>query len=130
MFTLAILASGQPTRSRLEKETLEEHMSLQDEFWAGLFLRNARALAISIIAILSFVSRASAALATPLKAVHDTFHQALRDGDAAPLDQLLDAQFVWTDCEGHMWNKSDLLAQLRGGKLRLFRFPGRSGITR
>jgi predicted glycoside hydrolase/deacetylase ChbG (UPF0249 family) len=121
MFTLAILASGQPTRSRLEKETLEEHMSLQDEFWAGLFLRNARALAISIIAILSFVSRASAALATPLKAVHDTFHQALRDGDAAPLDQLLDPQFVWTDC-GHMWNKSDLLAQLRGGKLRYLDF--------
>jgi len=97
-------------------------MSLQDEFWAGLFLRNARALAISIIAMLSFVSRASAAPATPLTGVHDTFQKALRDGDAAPLDQLLAAQFVWTDCEGHMWNKSDLLAQLRDGKLRYFDF--------
>src|SRR5262245_32879070 len=93
-------------------------MSLQDEFWAGLFLRNARALAISIIAILSFVLRASAAPATPLTRVHDTFHKSLRDGAAAPLVQVLAEQFVWTDSGGHVWNKSDLLKQLREGKLR------------
>ena len=93
-------------------------MRLQDQVWAGLLLRNALALAISIIAILSFVSRASATPANPLKDVHDTFHKALRDGDPAPLDQLLAEQFVWTDSEGHVWNKSDLLKQLRDGKLR------------
>src|SRR5215472_3802166 len=92
-------------------------MPLQDEVWAGLFLRKARALAISIIAILSFVSQAAAAPPTPLKGVHDTFHKALRDSDAAPLDQLLADQFVWTDSEGHVWNKSDLLKQLRDRKL-------------
>ena len=68
-------------------------MPLQDEVWAGLFLRNSRALAISIIAMVSLVSRATAALATPLQGVHDTFHKALRDGDAAVLDQLLAVQF-------------------------------------
>jgi hypothetical protein len=37
---------------------------------------------------------------TLLKGVHDTFHKALRDADAAPLDRLLAEQFVWTDAEG------------------------------
>jgi len=83
-----------------------------------LFLRYARALAISIIAMLSFVSLVTAAPAIPLKVVHDTFHKALRDGDASPLDQLLAAQLVWKDSEGHAWNKSDLLAQLLAAKLR------------
>jgi hypothetical protein len=83
----------------------------------GLFLRNGRALAISIIAILSLVSGVTAAPATVLKGVHDTFHKALRDADTAPLDRLLADQFVWTDAEGHVWNKSDLLKQLRDGKL-------------
>lgn len=84
----------------------------------GLLFRNGCALAILIITILSFVSRASAAPATALKGVHDTFHKALRDADAAPLDQLLAGQFVWTDGEGHVWNKSDFLKQLRDRKLR------------
>ena len=97
-------------------------MPLQDEVWVGLFLRIARALAISIIAILSFVSRVSAAPPTPLTGVHDTFHKSLLDGDAAPLVQVLAEEFVWTDSEGHVWNKSDLLKQLRDGKLRYFDF--------
>jgi len=53
----------------------------QGEVWAGL--RKARTLATG------FVSRAAAAPATPLKRVHDTFHKALRDADAAPLGQPL-----------------------------------------
>jgi len=46
-----------------------------------LFLRHARALAISITAMLSFVSLVTAAPAIPLKVVHDTLHKALRDRD-------------------------------------------------
>jgi len=61
----------------------------QGEVWAGL--RKARTLATG------FVSRAAAAPATPLKRVHDTFHKALRDADAAPLGQPLAERFAWTD---------------------------------
>src|SRR5215468_2245914 len=74
-------------------------MPLQDEVCPGLFLRDGRALAISIIAILSFVSRASAAPATPLKGVHDTFHEALRDGDAA---QLRDGKLRYSDLQADL----------------------------
>ena len=62
---------------------------LQGEVWAGL--RKARTLATG------FVSRAAAAPATPLKRVHDTFHKALRDADAAPLGQPLAERFAGTD---------------------------------
>ena len=61
----------------------------QGEVWASL--RKARTLATG------FVSRAAAAPATPLKRVHDTFHKALRDADAAPLGQLLAERFAWSD---------------------------------
>ena len=71
-----------------------------------LFFPKGRALAILIIAILGLVPQAPAGPATALKNVHDAFHGALRDADPGPLDQLLSEQFLWTDGEGHVWNKS------------------------
>jgi len=80
--------------------------------------RLVRAPAICIVAILSFVSGAAAAPGAALVRAQETFHKALGDADVRELERLLSDQFAWTDSEGHVQSKTDLLKQLRDGKLR------------
>lgn len=46
------------------------------------------------------------------------FHQALREANISTLGSLLDDRFTWTNPDGAVQTKSDLLEQIRSGQLR------------
>src|SRR5262249_50259826 len=77
-----------------------------------------RSLAVLTITTLTFVYHPSANASDALLRVHEAFHKALRDADVAELDHLLGDQFVWSHGEGPVLRKSELLKQVRDGKLR------------
>jgi len=68
--------------------------------------------------MLAFACQAAAKPSSALLRAHEAFHKALRDADVAELDHLLGDQFVWTHEDGPVESKSDLLRQIRDGRLR------------
>jgi predicted glycoside hydrolase/deacetylase ChbG (UPF0249 family) len=77
-----------------------------------------RALTILVVSLLGFFGATAGDLHADLLRAHETFHKALREGDASALDRLLDDHFTWTHSNGLMESKSELLAKIRDGKLR------------
>jgi chitin disaccharide deacetylase len=77
-----------------------------------------RGLTLLTIALLAFACQATAKPSAAVLRSHEAFHKALRDADVPELEHLLDSQFVWTHADGPVQSKSDLLKQVRDGKLR------------
>jgi predicted glycoside hydrolase/deacetylase ChbG (UPF0249 family) len=77
-----------------------------------------RGLTLLTISMLAFAWQATAKPSAALLRTHEAFHKALRNADVPELEHLLDSQFVWTHGDGPVQSKSDLLKQIRDGKLR------------
>src|SRR5713226_7775403 len=77
-----------------------------------------RAAAILVVALLAFTAPCLADSHADLLRAHEAFHNALRDADSAALLRLLDDHFTWTHTDGLVQSKSDLVANVRDGKLR------------
>jgi predicted glycoside hydrolase/deacetylase ChbG (UPF0249 family)/ketosteroid isomerase-like protein len=81
------------------------------------------AAVVRAAAILVFASLVSARVCladshAELLRAHEAFHAALRDADPTALLRLLDEHFTWTHTDGLVQSKSDLVGNVRDGKLR------------
>ncbi len=72
-------------------------------------------IAAIILVVFSFPAFADAH--ADLLQVSATFHQALREGNASTLGSLLDDRFTWTNPDGIVQTKSELLEHIRSGQL-------------
>jgi len=77
-----------------------------------------RAAAILVVASLASAGVCLADSHAELLRAHEAFHAALRDADSPALLRLLDEHFTWTHTDGLVQSKSDLVANVRDGKLR------------
>jgi hypothetical protein len=75
-------------------------------------------IAAILIALVSLSAAAIADADADLLRVSTAFHQGLREGNATALAAVLDDRFTWTQADGVVQTKSDLLERLRLGKLR------------
>jgi predicted glycoside hydrolase/deacetylase ChbG (UPF0249 family)/ketosteroid isomerase-like protein len=75
--------------------------------------------AMATVMALAFLSVTAVADArSGLLHVDTSFHEALRDANASALALLLDDRFTWTDTDGIVQTKSDLLEHIRSAELR------------
>src|SRR5258706_12659928 len=77
-----------------------------------------RAAAILVVASLVSAGVCLADSHAELLRAHEAFHAALRGADSPALLRLLDEHFTWTHTDGLVQSKSDLVANVRDGKLR------------
>ncbi len=74
-------------------------------------------IALIIFIVLSFPTFAETH--PDLLQINATFHKALREADGPTLGPLLDDRFTWTNPDGSVLTKSDLLERIRSGQLHV-----------
>lgn len=86
-----------------------------------LVIRNSASatyMAAILVALVILSATAVADAHSDLLRVSTAFHEGLREGNAAALAVVLDDRFTWTQADGIVQGKSDLLGHLRSGELR------------
>ena len=86
-----------------------------------LVIRNSASatyMAAILVALVILSATAVADAHSDLLRVSTAFHEGLREGNAAALAVVLDDRFTWTQADGIVQRKSDLLEHLRSGELR------------
>jgi len=72
--------------------------------------------AVSILATLTFAFQAAADPSAAVARALESFHKAMRDGDAVQLEPLLSDQFRWTDEDGTARTKTEFLKLIGDAK--------------